>query len=113
MEGGAFDGGEQFVLRSVCQIPAERDAAEFGINQHGAVAVVPGQAKQAGLPGAVIFRDLCDSSATVVPARRAIASKMSPVAERPASIPHITRMDRSLHHAAYAGDQFGLRRRSP
>ena len=29
----------------------------------------------------------CDNSATVVPARLAMASKMSPVAERPASMP--------------------------
>ena len=58
VEGGAFDGGEELVLRGVDQVPAEGDAAEFGIHQHGAVAVVPGEAQQAGLAGAVGFEAL-------------------------------------------------------
>ena len=55
VEGGAFDGGEELVLRGVGEAPAERDAAEFGVDQDGAVAVVPGEAQQAGLAGAVVF----------------------------------------------------------
>ena len=58
VEGGAFDGGEQLVLRGVGEAPAERDAAEFGIHQDGAIAVVPGEAQQAGLAGAVVFEAL-------------------------------------------------------
>ncbi len=86
VEGGALDGGKQLVLRGVNQVPTERNAAQFGIDQHGAVAVVPAQAQESGLPGLVAlqpFREL----ATVELARRAMASKMSPVAERPASMP--------------------------
>ena len=105
VEGGAFDGGEELVLRGVRQVPAERDAAEFGIHQHRAVAVVPGQAQQPGLPGAVVVESLATASATDVPARRAIASKMSPVAESPASMPAMLRMNRALHDAADARDQ--------
>ena len=55
VEGGAFDGGEEFVLRGVDEVPAQCDAAEFGIDQHGAVAVVPAEAQQAGLAGAIGF----------------------------------------------------------
>ena len=58
VEGGAFDGGEELVLRGVDEVPAERDAAEFGIDEHGAVAVVPGEAQQAGLAGAIVFEAL-------------------------------------------------------
>ena len=81
---------------AVCvELPAERDAAEFGIHQHRAIAVVPGQPQQSGLPGAVSSEPL-RSAATVVPARRAMASKISPVAESPASMPRHSGMDRSL-----------------
>ena len=51
VERGALDGGEKFVLRGVDQVPSERDAAQLGIHQHGAIAVVPAQAQQAGLSG--------------------------------------------------------------
>ncbi len=68
------------------EVPAERDAAQLGIHQHRAVAVVPGQAQQAGLAGAVLV-EARESAATLVPARRAMASKISPVAESPASMP--------------------------
>ena len=51
VEGGAFDGGEEFVLRRVLKVPADGDAAEVWIHQDGAVAVVPGHAQEAGLAG--------------------------------------------------------------
>ena len=92
----------------VREAPAERDAAQFGIHQHGAVAVVPGEPQQAGLAGAVAAPGPRESSATVVPARRAMASKISPVAESPASMPVQRGMDRARHHAAHAGDQAAL-----
>ncbi len=38
------------------RLPAERDAAQFRIHQHGAVAVVPGEAQQAGLSGAIVLQ---------------------------------------------------------
>src|SRR5260221_8923588 len=61
MKSGAFDGSEEFVLRGGLQIPAESDAAEIGIDEHRAVAVVPGHAEQTGLAGAVGFDALRES----------------------------------------------------
>ena len=87
VERRAFDGGEQLVLRRVRQPPAERDAAQFRIHQHGAIAVVPGEPQQSGLAGAVVLQALATARRPSSPARRAIASKISPVAERPASMP--------------------------
>ena len=58
VKGGAFDGGEEFVLRCALQIPSEGDAAQVGIYEDGAIAVVPGHAEQAGLAGAIIFEAL-------------------------------------------------------
>ena len=51
MQRGAFDRRKQLVGRGVVQVPAKGDAAERGVDQDGAVAVVPGEAEQAGLPG--------------------------------------------------------------
>ena len=106
VESGALDCGKKLVLRGVRQPPAERDAAQFRIHQHRAVAVIPGEAQQSGLPGAVFSRPR-ESSATGVPARRAIASKMSPVAERPASMP-MRSGPGPRHHTAYSGNQSGF-----
>src|ERR1035441_9928310 len=40
VEGGAFEGGEEFTFRSVRQPPPERDTAEFGVHQDASVPVV-------------------------------------------------------------------------
>ena len=77
----------------------------FGIDQNSAVAVVPGHAQQAGLACAITRQALAESSATVVLARRAMALKISPVAESPASMPVILRVDAALHNAANARNQ--------
>ena len=53
VEGSTFDGGEKFVLCGGLQIPAERDAAQIGIDEDRAIAVVPGHAKQTSLSGAI------------------------------------------------------------
>jgi len=53
VEGGAFDGGEELVLGGVDEVPAEGDAAEGRVDEDGAVAVVPGEAEEAGLSGLV------------------------------------------------------------
>src|SRR5208283_3107299 len=53
VERSAFDGGEEFVLRGVGETPAEGDAAQFGVHQDGAVAIVPGEAQETGLAGAI------------------------------------------------------------
>ena len=55
VERRAFDGREQLVLCGVEQVPAERDAAEIRLDQHGPVAVVPCQAQEAGLAGAILI----------------------------------------------------------
>ena len=87
VERGAFNCREQLVFRRMRQIPAKRDAAQLRIHQHRAVAVVPGQPQQARLAGAVVCRARPQAARHVVPARRAIASKISPTAESPASMP--------------------------
>jgi len=56
VEGGAFEGGEELVLRRVHQLPPERDPAEFGVHQHRPVPVIPGKPQKAGLSGAVGFQ---------------------------------------------------------
>ena len=53
MERGAFNRGEQLVLRGVHQIPAQRHAAQLRVHQHCPVAVVPCQAQQPRLPSLV------------------------------------------------------------
>ncbi len=99
---GAFNGGEQFILRGALQIPTQGDAAQVRIHQHGAVAVVPGHAQQAGLPGAVVFQSLtqrlhvssrasCDGVEDVSHCGEAGFDAGAP------------RMHASLHHATDAG----------
>ena len=66
VHGGAFDGGEELVRGGVGEVPAEGDAAERGVDEHGAVAVVPGEAQQAGLAGFEVgggFGELGDGGA--------------------------------------------------
>src|SRR6185437_13804817 len=60
VHGGAFDGGEELVLGGVVELPAEGDAAEIRVDQHGAVAVVPAQAQQAGLSGAIVSQPMAE-----------------------------------------------------
>ena len=58
VEGRAFDGGKEFILGSVYKVPTQRDAAQLGIDQHGAVAIVPAQAQEAGLARLVALKAL-------------------------------------------------------
>ena len=39
MEGSALNGCEKLILCGVDEVPAQRDAAQFGIDEHGAVSV--------------------------------------------------------------------------
>src|SRR6202021_1401982 len=57
VDGGAFDGREKFVSGGVGERPAEGDAAERRVDEYGAVAVVPGEAKESGLSGDVLCGD--------------------------------------------------------
>ena len=82
----AFDGREQIVLSGVRQVPAQGDAAEFGIDQNGAVAVIPGEAKETGLAGFECI-EVGDNAATVVPARRGDGIEDIAGGGEPASIP--------------------------
>src|SRR5438034_10449729 len=61
VQGGAFDGREQFVLRGGLKVPAKGDAAQVGIDQNRAVAIVPGDAQQASLAGAILFQSLAET----------------------------------------------------
>ena len=89
MQGRAFEGGEEFVLRRVRQLPPQRDTAQFGVHQHRSVSVIPGEPQEAGLSGAVASSPR-ESAVTLAPARFAIASQMSPLAPNPASIPYMS-----------------------
>ena len=53
VQRGALDRGVQLVGSGVVQVPAEGDAAQRGVHQHGAVAIIPGKPEQAGLPRAI------------------------------------------------------------
>ncbi len=46
VERSALDRGKKLILCGVREIPTERDAAEIGIYEHGAVSVVPSKTKQ-------------------------------------------------------------------
>src|ERR1700733_12812045 len=56
----ALNRGEEFVLSGMQQVPAEGDAAKFRIDQHCAVAVVPAETQQAGLPWTILFQSICE-----------------------------------------------------
>ena len=100
-----FDGGEQLILGGALQVPSQRHATQVRIHQHGAIAVVPGQPQQAGLSCADSSPSRALSVATSVPARLAIASKMSPTADKSRFDSRALRMHTSLHHTAHAGNQ--------
>ena len=86
VEGRALDGGKELVLSGMDEIPAERDAAKLGIDQYGSIAVVPAEAQEAGLAGACRLQPFGKRGDGDVGAARD-GSKMSPTAERPASMP--------------------------
>ncbi len=58
MEGGSFDGSEEFVLGGVGETPADGDAGDFRVDEDGTVSVIPGEAEEAGLAGFVVFQAL-------------------------------------------------------
>jgi len=53
VKGSAFNGCEKLVLRRIRKIPTESNTAQFGIDEHGAIAIIPSQPKQAGLARAI------------------------------------------------------------
>ena len=107
VDGGAFDRGEEFVLRGVRQIPAERHSAEFGIHQHRAIAIVPGESQKTGFARAIIFEGYRERSATVAPRGARSLRKIAGGGK--------ARLDAGrfgytepVDDAAHAGDQIGL-----
>ncbi len=104
----AFDGREQLVLRRVRQPPAERRRRPVPDSPAPCGRRCPTSAAAARSGRRGNFPGRSKAAATVVPARRAIASKMSPVAESPASIPVLPGWIEPSHHAAHAGDQHRL-----
>src|SRR3954454_89050 len=62
MERRTLNRGEQFVLSRAQQIPAQSNPAQVGIDQHGPIAVIPGQAQQAGLPRAIPLQAFAQGS---------------------------------------------------
>ncbi len=107
VQRGALDRREQFVARVVIQIPPERDAAEVGVHENRAVAVVPGEAEQSRLAGPVLLeavREHADRRA------RAPRDRLEDVADGGEACldAHVVRMHRSRHDAADAGHAVGL-----
>ena len=45
MKRRPFDRREEFILGCALQVPSQRNAAQVGVHQHGAVAVVPRHAQ--------------------------------------------------------------------
>lgn len=58
MEGGAFNCCKKLVLGGVDEVTAQRNAAQIRVDQHGAVAVVPGKAQESGLAWEVALKTL-------------------------------------------------------
>ena len=65
----AFDRSKEFVLRRVQQVPAKRYAAQFRIDEHGTIAIVPAQAQQVRFAQRLYVSSPLLSSATFVFAR--------------------------------------------
>src|SRR3954447_15158841 len=70
MERRTLDRGEQFVLSRAQQIPTQSNPAQVGIDQHGPIAVIPGQAQQAGLPRAIPLQAFAQGHDIAAGARR-------------------------------------------
>ena len=107
VEGGAFDGGEELVLRGVEEVPAEGDAAEFGVDEYGAVAVVPTEAKEAGLAGAIGFEALGEVADFDARAARDGFEDVAGGGEAGFDAGEVG-MDAARDDAADAGDEFGF-----
>ena len=60
MECRTFDRGEEFILRCVQQVPTKRHAAQLGIYQNSAIAIIPGETKKTCLSGAIRFQTLTE-----------------------------------------------------
>ena len=101
-----FNCREQFILRGVHQVPSKRYAAQFGIYQHGAVAVVPAQTQQARFARPCTTQaPSTDSKTRVCAALRAMPSKMSPVRRESGFNARVQRMHAARHHSAHARHQ--------
>src|SRR5262249_7355862 len=95
---------EKLVLRGALEVPADRDATEIRINQHGSIAVVPSHAKEAGLAGAVIFQAIAQRCDISTGAR---GDCIEDIADRGKAgfDTGAERVDASLHHAANSWDE--------
>jgi hypothetical protein len=109
VEGGAFDGGEELVLSGVDEVPAEGDAAELGIDEDGAVAVVPGEAEEAGLSGTVAVEAFGEVGDGVAGAGGDGVEDVAGGGEAGFDAGEL-RMDAAGDDAADAGDEGGLLR---
>src|SRR5205807_8529346 len=104
VQGGAFDGGKQFILRRGLEIPAESNAAKVGIYKHGAITIVPGDTEQAGLPGAIVFQAAAESR-HIGPGARSDGLKNIADSGKAGLNAGSLRVHAALNHAAYAGNQ--------
>src|SRR6185369_7446048 len=107
VEGGAFDGGEQFVLRGVGRVAPEGDAAEIGGHQDSPVAIVPGEAQQARVAGAVALEAVRQGANG---GARAPGDGVEDVAggREPRLDTEVVGMHGAVNHAAETGDEIHL-----
>src|SRR5579863_423280 len=104
---GAFDGGEEFVLRCVLQIPSKRHATKICVNQDSAVAVVPGHAQQARLTRGIFFEAFAEFLNTCAGSARDRFEDITRCG-KPGFDAGVIRMNASFYDATYSGDQLRL-----
>src|SRR5205823_10441597 len=93
-----------FVLRGGLQIPAEGNAAKIWIYKHGAIAIVPSDAKQAGLSGVIVFQSTAESWHIGFGARGNGLKNIADGGEAGFDAGAL-RVHTALDHATYAGNQ--------
>jgi hypothetical protein len=104
MERSPFDRGERLILRFMGGAQPSVTPLNSGFTSTVRSPLSQAIRRSPVWPARYLSRSR-ESSATVPPAPRAMASNMSPVADKPASMPVRTGMNRSGHHAADAGNQ--------
>ena len=89
------------------QVPTEGYAAEFGVDEDGAVAIVPGEAEEAGFAGSEVFQALGESgdgfTAPAGDGFEDIAGSGNASFDA-----RVGGMNRTMHYAADSGDQAGV-----
>src|SRR5262249_24186200 len=105
----ALDSCKEFVLSSALEVPAKCDAAQIRIYQNGTVTVVPGEAQETSLSGAIVLQALAQSGDI---GSSAAGDGIEDIANgRETSFNARTqRVNTSLHNSAHPGHKIRRRR---